>query len=279
MKVTIVCLCYNHRPFVGEAISSALAQTHEDVQLIVVDDGSTDGSQDGILKCIAGNPSVQFLNLGRNRGNCKAFNSALPLIEGEFVIDLSGDDVLLPNRVQAGIEAFAFKGPEYGVHYSDADYIDPSGRHLYYHSDKYPHASAPEGDIYRDLIERYFICSPTMMFRSSVLRQLGGYDESLAYEDFDFWIRSSRITKYCYTPEVLVRRRVVPGSLRSRQFSRHRDHANSTLMVCRKILALNQTREENLALRHRVYYEMRSSLRRMQLGLALDYIALLKRLP
>lgn len=278
MKVTVVCLCYNHRPFVGQAISSVLSQTHDDVQLIVIDDGSTDGSQDEIRNCIAGNSSAQFLNLEMNIGYCRAFNRALPFIKGDFVIDLSGDDVLLPDRALAGIRSLTLKGPEYGIHFSDAEYIDRSGRHLYDHSDKYPHASIPEGDIYRELIRRYFICSPSMMFRSSVLHQLGGYDESLAYEDFDFWIRTSRMTKYCYTPNVLVRKRVIPGSLRSRQFSRKHDHANSTLMVCRKILSLNKAPEEDLALLHRVYYEIRASLRRMQFELALRYLRLAKEL-
>ena len=101
--VSVVCLCYNHERFVGEAVRSVLNQTHPSIQLIVVDDHSTDGSQLIIEKLLTGHPSVEFISLGKNIGNCRAFNKGLEKVAGEFVIDLSADDVLMPARVETGV--------------------------------------------------------------------------------------------------------------------------------------------------------------------------------
>src|SRR5258706_191229 len=211
--VSVICLCYNHAPFVNEAITSVLRQTHPRVQLVVVDDASTDNSLQVIKESILDRPEITFLPLQQNFGNCRAFNKGLAASTGSFIIDLAADDVLMANRVEAGLNAFASLGPDYGVHFSDAELIDEAGNRIGYHSDRFPHGSIPQGDIYKDLISRYFINSPTMMLRRSVLEKMGGYDESLAYEDFDLWIRSSREWKYAYTPEPLVRKRMLRSSM------------------------------------------------------------------
>lgn len=272
--VTVVCLCYNHERFVEEALASVFAQTYSPIQLVVIDDASTDGSAEVISRVLAGRPEVVFLSLKENHGNCRAFNQALPHIRGEYVIDLAADDILLPERVSVGVRLLTEKGAAYGVTFSDAEWIDEEGRLLHRQSDRFPHATVPEGDIYRDLIQRYFICSPTMMFRKSVLDRLNGYDVTLAYEDFDFWIRSSRFTKYCYSPDVLVKKRVVKNSMAARQFRRNSEQLVSTLTVCRKILALNRTAEERTALRKRIRYEIGVALRLARMGLVVRYVRL-----
>ena len=117
-----------------------------------------------------------------------------------------------------------------------------------------------------------------MMSRRSVLTMLNGYDESLAYEDFDFWIRSSRHFKYFYIREALVRKRIVKGSMSDKQFERGSVQQLSTYKICEKILSLNQIAEENRALKGRVWYEMRQSIRRLDMGLAARYYRFLKKI-
>src|SRR5262245_56075887 len=94
--VTIVCLCYNQAAFVKEAIDSVLTQTYPNIQLIVVDDASTDNSADIIREIASVNPSLQIILLNENLGNCAAFNRALPSVKGEYVIDFAADDVMMP---------------------------------------------------------------------------------------------------------------------------------------------------------------------------------------
>jgi glycosyltransferase involved in cell wall biosynthesis len=272
--VTVICLCYNQQRFVEEAIESVLAQTYQNIELIIVDDASSDNSAATIKNIISKKSEIQFLPLSKNLGNCKAFNCALAISRGEYIIDLAADDILLPDRISKGVKALVNAGNSYGVNFTDAEWISEQGQNLYKHSERFPHTTIPRGNIYRDLIANFFICSPTMMYRRSVMDQLKGYDENLAYEDFDFWIRSSREFLYCYTPEVLVKKRIVSRSMSAKQFKPLNSQMKSTFMVCEKIMKLNRTQAEQSALNSRLLYEMRMSLRLLNLPLALKYLQL-----
>jgi len=272
--VTVICLCYNQERFVKAAILSVLGQTYSNIQLLVVDDASTDNSVSVIQDLVTAYPGIQFLPLQRNQGNCGAFNHALRHATGRYIIDLAADDILLPERVGAGVAALEEAGDRFGVNFTDADWMAEDGSHLYRHSTRFPHRTIPQGNIYKELISRFFICSPSMMFRRSVIDALGGYDEDLAYEDFDFWIRSSRYFYYCYTAEVLVKKRVVKNSMSQKQFSFFSPQLKSTFRVCEKIMSLNRNREEQKALDSRIRYEIRICLRLLNFSLAREYLKL-----
>jgi glycosyltransferase involved in cell wall biosynthesis len=272
--VSVICLCYNQERFVSETIRSVLNQSYGNIELIIVDDASTDSSVEIIRDLIRGRSEIQLLALDENAGNCKAFNKGLALAKGKYLIDLAADDILLPQRIAKGVQALKQAGPSYGVNFTDADWITESGAHLYAHSERFPHATIPQGDIYKNLIERFFICSPTVMFTREVIEYLGGYDETLSYEDFDFWIRSSRRFLYCYTPEVLVKKRVVKKSLSEKQFGFFSPHSQTTLKVCEKIFLLNKSVEEQKALGKRIRYELLLNLRLLNFSVALQFLKL-----
>ncbi len=274
-KVSVVCTCFNHGAYVTESMESVLNQTYRNYELIVVDDGSSDNSVTVIQNYILKHPEITFINLQKNAGICKAFNTAFKICQGDFIIDLAADDILLPDRLEKGVESFQRLDDRYGVIFSDAEWIDGQGNHLHFHSEKYPYDTIPKGDVYRNLIERYFICSPTMMFRRSVIEKLAGYDEMLTYEDFDFWIRSSRIYFYDYDPAVLVRKRRLKHSLSHNQFKLFNKHNYSTYRVCQKILKLNRTPAEYKALHNRILYEIRQCIRTLDFSLAFKYSLLL----
>ncbi len=272
--VTVICLSYNHSHYLVEAVESVVNQTHKNVQIILSDDGSTDNSVEKIKDLKNKYPFIELLLWTQNLGYCKAFNEALKLAKGDFIIDFATDDVLLPDRIAKGVEMFQRAGEEYGVQFSDGEIVADDGSHLYDHSERFPHETIPQGDIYRHLIERYFICSPTMMVRKEVLVDMKGYDESLAFEDFDVWIRSSRKFKYCYSKEVLVRKRLAKNSMSQGQFVTGSNQRWSTLKVCQKIKELNKTEEEDKALLHRVRYEFMLSLKMMDIRLAFQFLKL-----
>ncbi|MFM7429555.1 MAG: glycosyltransferase [Flammeovirgaceae bacterium] len=276
--VTIFCLCYNHEKFVAQALHSVFNQTYTNIQVIVLDDGSTDGSVKEIEKQLSNRPDVHFINHTSNMGYCSSLNEVAALTKGEFVIDLSADDILMPTRVEVGVREFLKKGESYGVNFSDAFIINEFGREISVHSQKHPHANIPEGDIYKNLIDSYFICPPTLMFRRSVLAKIGGYDETLAFEDFDFLIRSSREFNYFYTPLPLVKKRILASSMSATQFVRNNPQRWSTYQVCKKIALLNKTIEEQNALKKRLLYECRTSVRLFELRLALKFLKLYFRL-
>lgn len=268
-KVSVICLCHNHADFVNESINSVLEQTYPNVELIVVDDGSTDNSKGSINKVL--DKEIQFIDIKKSIGNCNAFNKGFEASTGDFIIDLAADDLLLPNRIEEGLKTFETK--LVGVEFCNVLNVDPAGDELNVHFSE--HAEVPEGDIYKELITTYFISPPGMMMKREVLEELGGYDESLSYEDFDFWIRSSRKYEFGYTNQVLVKKRNVPNSLSKSQFRFLSKHQRSTLKVCKKIKKLNRYNEEKLALRKRCLYEIKNCLKQGNIHLIPSFIKLI----
>lgn len=259
--VSVICLCYNHKRFIAEALDSVLAQTYPNLEIIVVDDCSTDNSVAIIQKYLKKHPQLTFISTGTNQGNTKAFNMGWRAAKGAYIIDFATDDVLLPERVAQQVQAFLRLDESYGVVYSDAAYIDDNGQHIKYHCTRNAKGEvasfAPSGDIFRHLLGRYFICPPTMMMKRRVLEELGGYDEALAYEDFDFWVRSSRTYKYFFLDTITTKRRLHAHSLSQQLYKPGDRQVASTVVVCGKAARLVQTPEEKQALTSRLQYEAR----------------------
>ena len=271
--VSIVCLCHNQAPFVMDAIESVVNQTHPNIELIIVDDGSTDGSKSVIQNFIDIHKDVSFIDIPASIGNCAAFNRGWRASSGNYLIDLAADDILLENRVEEGVKRLMETNA--GVHFSDAWLMDEGGNVLKRHNERFTH-SIPEGDIYATLVAGYLICPPTMMFTREVIEYLDGYDETLAYEDFDFWIRSSRQFQYAFTDEPLVRKRIVKNSHAQAQNKFWNSHQRSTLKVCQKIADLNRTEREKKALKKRCWHEIRQCIKKGNLILISDYLSILK---
>jgi hypothetical protein len=110
----------------------------------------------------------------------------------------------------------------------------------------------PTGDVYKEILRRYFICTPTIMMRKSVLMKLGGYDENLSYEDFDFFVRSAHDYKYYYLDEVLTYKRVLEGSMATQFYRVGNAMLKSSWEVCNKAYDLSRSQEEYDLLAHRI---------------------------
>lgn len=240
--------------------------------MIIVDDGSRDGSKETLGE-FAQKHNVKFIDIPESVGNCAAFNKGWRKSSGELLIDLAADDVLMLNRIEAGVRRLYETGSH--VHYSNAYLIDGEGEILSEHNDRF-NFDMPEGDLYEHLVREYLICPPTMMFRKEVLEALDGYDESLSYEDFDFWVRSSREFSYCYSDELLVKKRILKKSHSAIHEKFRSAHQRSTLEVCRKILKMNRTKEEGRALRTRCWHEIRQCIKKGNLELIPSYLSILK---
>ncbi|MEN7547897.1 glycosyltransferase [Rapidithrix thailandica] len=281
--VSVICLCHNHGPYVRESLESVCQQTYPDIELIIVDDASTDNSPEEIERFVKQHPGTQYVALLRNLGNCRAFNRGLALASGKYVIDLAADDILLPQRVEQQVAAMEELGPSYGVVFSDAEMIDEAGNKLktYYARNAQGElmVTVPSGRVYKELVKKAFICTPTMMIRKALLDELGGYDESLSYEDYDFWVRSGRNYLYFFQDKILTQKRVLPHShgqsFYKEKFNRH---LVSTLKVCHKAYQLNRSPEEHQALAVSVRYHMRQAFYVRQYSLVEEYLALLKKI-
>jgi glycosyltransferase involved in cell wall biosynthesis len=262
--VSIICLCYNQGRFVQETVLSVINQTYSNIELIVVDDGSSDESVEVISKLVKELPHIRFLPLQSNVGNCKAFNLGFKLSTGAFVLDLAADDVLIHDRIEKQVRYFQNLNSDYGVIFTDAIYIDESGKFLKNHYESLMKnrllTVVPVGDVYKDVISRYFICTPTMLSRREVFEALNGYDEALSYEDFDFCVRAARNYKFAFLDEQLTKVRKVHNSMSTKLYAENDKQLESTFLVCKKILSLNRSKEEHEALRKRLKYELRHAV-------------------
>lgn len=263
--VTVICLSYNHARFIAEAIDALKAQTYEYLQVIIIDDGSTDGSDQEIEKAISGT-DYTFVRHAKNVGYTQSFNEGLALAKGEFIVDYALDDVMLPHFLERSLDRFEGEDDKVGVVFSNADYIneksDSIGNHKEILIAKKMVKFIPEGDLFYAILRRYFICTPTMVIRKAVFDRMGGYDENLAYEDFDFWVRSTRYWHYGYIDEVLFQKRKLTNSMSSRRYQHQsNEQMQSTFQVCQKAFHLCKSKEELRALGERLNYEYRQCMR------------------
>jgi glycosyltransferase involved in cell wall biosynthesis len=252
--------------------------------LWIVDDASTDNSAEVIEQFLEKKrrqgcrQAIHFLQNTENQGNCKSFNLAYRQTKGAYILDLAGDDVLLPTRLEMQVALFENLPTEYGVLFSNAKHINEAGEELSTHHA--PDEQVPTGDVYEALFRRYFICTPTMLIRRQVLDDLGGYDEDLSYEDFDFWVRSARKYLYHYHPDITTLKRKVQGSLSAQFYQTKRNtHLRSTLVILKKALALNQKPSENEALQICIAYHYRQAFFMQDFKLAQEYDALWRSVP
>jgi glycosyltransferase involved in cell wall biosynthesis len=264
--VSILCLCYNHAKFVEETLNSVLNQSYKNIELIIADDCSSDDSKDVITSWLQSNPNIPFISNTVNLGNTKTFNKALKIAKGDYIIDLAADDVLLPDCIEKQINAFFNTAQEnVGIVYGNAELISENNEHLGYYFDvdeTLKVISKPaSGDIYMAMLSQSSkICSVASLVKREVFEYLGGYDESLAYEDLDLWIRASRVYNFEFTDDILIQKREVPSSLGNQFFKksslRTRKINYSSYLVIKKAMQLNRAKEENRALLKRLHFEM-----------------------
>lgn len=277
--VSVICLCYNHEDFVIEALNSILAQTYQPIEIIIADDASSDQSVPRIKKWLQTHPTT-FIEHTINMGNTKTFNEAFAMTSGVYIVDLAADDILLPNFVEAQVRQFQNTNlKNVGVVFSNIEHVDENGTHKHYLYPMHPDGTAikkpPIGNIYKNLVDSYFLSATSMLMSAKVLHELGGYDENLAYEDVDFWFRSSRNYAYDYVDRVLMQKRDLTNSLSSNfNKTRGKKLALSTCKICYKAFRMNQNNDEHKALRNRVRYELRLALKNRQVGVAARFAIL-----
>ncbi|WP_310555424.1 glycosyltransferase [Flavobacterium sp.] len=282
--VSIICLCYNHEKYVVEALNSVINQSYKNIQLIIVDDCSTDSSVAVIQNWLLAYPEIQFISNHINLGNTKSFNIALQSVTGAYIIDLAADDILMPNCVALQLECFtktSYKNT--GVVYGNVELITENGDFDSYYFPVNEQKKVIEkrntGNIYSSILAGgNSLCSVSAMSTRKVFDELNGYDENLYYEDLDFWIRVARNYDFDFIDKILVQKRVLKNSLgadfHKKNSAQSRKINHSTYQILKKTLLLNKTNEENKAVLKRIHYEMILNFKGGNYGLLLKYLFL-----
>lgn len=183
-RVSVIVPSYNHAPYIRQCVDSALGQTYRDFEVIVDDDGSTDGSLDILREY--GN-SITLISQA-NRGTQAARNAAIAASSGELIAILDSDDYWLPHKLTAQVALFD-RRPELGLVYAFADTVNPAGER----TNVGWHLGAPVTHRYGALAQLLLGChipALTAVFRRTCIEDVGSFDENLLGSgDWDLWIR------------------------------------------------------------------------------------------
>lgn len=218
--VTVVIPAFQAAGTIVDAIASVAAQTHPALEIVVIDDGSTDGTADIARSLIPSEPRLR-VHVQPNAGVAAARNAGIAAAKGAFVAFLDADDVWHPWKIELQIERFARGGPSVGVVYTWSTYTDTSGTILPGRA----FTARFEGDVYAQLLIGNFV-NGTHMVRTDLLRAVGGYDTGLrGNEDLDLYLRLAERCDFAVVPVCLAAYRTHSGSLSHRVWAMRRDHA------------------------------------------------------
>lgn len=178
---------YNHEKYIGEMLDSCLAQTYPNIEVVVVDDASPDGSRLIIEDYVRRYPGIVRAEFNAtNLGPALTARKAVRLTRGDFIAGIGSDDVSLPHRIAAGMELL-LANPSLGAVFSKAEIIDETGRTI--DSPIAQVFNCEYDDIRWRLLSGNFLCGPSMLVRGDLVRKVSP-NPSLGYvEDFDQCLR------------------------------------------------------------------------------------------
>jgi glycosyltransferase involved in cell wall biosynthesis len=209
--VDIIIPAYNAAHYLPLTLESVMAQTFEDWRIVLVDDGSTDGTASVVAPYLARLAEKITYIQQENRGLPAARNVAIRASTAEFLALLDADDLWLPNRLAASLAAFA-GDPRIGLTYGLITRIDGDGRLLNTFQGNPTNAEGMiAGAIYRRMVE---LPCPTITFRRRCIEEVGGFDETMrATEDRDLWLRIALRYEVAVVPEVIALYRMSASSM------------------------------------------------------------------
>jgi len=203
--VSAIITAYNNEATIGPAIESFRNQTFTDREIIVVDDGSSDGTRRAITYY---GEAVRLIGQ-ENGGSARARNTGIRSARGRYVAFLDGDDVALPDRLGRQVAALEAR-PEAGLVYGNIFLMDARGRNLRLRRGTGRYKS---GRVTRELVVRNFVPFSTIMVRRELLMEARLFDESIrSSEDWDLLVRLSRGCQFLYLDQPLACYRVLPTS-------------------------------------------------------------------
>lgn len=214
-KVSVIIPTYNRLPMLKEAVDSVLAQDFEDGELIVVDDGSTDGTSEEMRKY---GGRVKVLEHSENRGVSAARNRGVLRARGKYIAFLDSDDLWVKGKLAIQV-AFLDDNPHYPLSYTDEIWIR-KGKRV---NPKFKHAKY-SGWIFEKCLPLCTISPSSAVMRKTLFSKVGLFDEALPVcEDYDFWLRvSARFPIFFINRKLIIKRGGHPDQLSQRSWGNDR---------------------------------------------------------
>lgn len=188
--VSIITPSYNQAAFLEATIQSVLEQDYPNIEYIIIDGGSTDGSLD-IIRRYAGRLASWVSE--RDRGQTDAINKGFARAQGSILAWLNSDDTYQPGAVREAVEYLAAH-PEVGMVYGDGNFIDERGRVI----GRFPSAQTDLKKLQRGYVH---VCQQSSFFRADLWRAVGPLDPAFYFAmDYDLWVRLARRAPLVYLP-------------------------------------------------------------------------------
>ena len=215
--------CFNHARYVEESIFSVLNSTEDDLELIVVDDASTDDSRSVIERAQAKDRRVKAIFHETNKGASEARNSALKIATGEYVAFCDADDLWETIKLENQV-ALLDRFPHAGIAYGDAEIINDLGAKTgETFSKRFPVPGNGCGDLFATLCLRNFINIQSALVRREFITPENYFDPKLKLvEDWWFWLKLARVTSFIYDPAPLSYYRINSSTLASKNLASNR---------------------------------------------------------
>jgi glycosyltransferase involved in cell wall biosynthesis len=203
-KVSVVIPTYNMAAFLPEAIQSILRQSFQDIEVIVVDDGSTDNTREVVAQF---GSRVKYV-WQENAGPAAAYNRGDDIARGEYQLQFDADDVLMEGALEKTVSVMD-GAPQAGFCYGQVRYMDEDGNELHL-SRQWPERSGlmTAQQVILELLNLRFIFGSAVLLRRACFREVGRFDESLDYgEDTELFVRMAKRCPVAYIAAPLAWRR------------------------------------------------------------------------
>ncbi|RME60796.1 glycosyltransferase [Candidatus Parcubacteria bacterium] len=193
--VSIRIPAYNHAAFIEQCLDSVLSDNYPNKELLIMDDGSTDDTVSIVERWIETNSPGFPVRLYKrpHRGLCAVLNELIPLCKGEYLVSLASDDILLPDGIKSRVD-YLKKNPDKSAVIGDCIVIDAKGNKIYESALSDMNGVMVESylddeGLRKEIVWQWSVPGPVLMVRRSIYERIGGYDERLAFEDWDFYLR------------------------------------------------------------------------------------------
>lgn len=198
--VSIVIACYNHEHFVQDSIQSVINQTYKNIELIIIDDGSTDNSVSRIKQMVESCEKrfVRFEFRSRpNKGLSATLNEALEWCQGKYYSPFASDDLMNKDKTDVQV-TFLEKNISTVAVFGGVIMIDNNGSFLTKNLGKYRQYTFEE-----IIMHEHDLPAPTQMIRLAIIKEIGGYDSRLLIEDWYMWLKLSKYGNISYINHIL----------------------------------------------------------------------------
>lgn len=215
--VSVIFMCWNIGSYVIDAIKSVLASNYPNLEIICLEDASDDGVSRELLVDYFNKNNIGKLILNEfNLGMSKNLNKGLALATGKYLTWL-GDDLIFPEKIWDDVEEFETLSDDYVVVHSICQYVESGGNTrlaVFAPSFSTPKKIKDDRTLNELIMNESGAAVPTVTFRTKILKEIGGWDESLLYEDKPMWFRLTALGyKFRFRPVVTTLYRIHPKQL------------------------------------------------------------------